>query len=218
MQLDHVFAFVRPDSPEFAHLAALGLVETYRRRHLGQGTANACFCFDNLFLELLWVCDQEEINSEAVLRTGLSQRARWITEATCPFGIAWRNEPEDTTSIRTWDYRPPYLPDGISIDVATDGDDVQQPMMFRSPGSAPPIDWPADRRGALQHRAGLTRVLHVELAMPPTVAPSPALISIAQSTILSLATAHDACYSKTIMVEHGNASAPLRIGLPIGSP
>lgn len=53
MQLDHLFVLIERDAPEFGYFRSLGLVETYRRRHLGQGTENACYCFDNLFVELL---------------------------------------------------------------------------------------------------------------------------------------------------------------------
>jgi hypothetical protein len=48
LEIDHLFVFIEPDGPEIEALRRLGLVETYRRAHPGQGTANVCFAFDNL--------------------------------------------------------------------------------------------------------------------------------------------------------------------------
>jgi len=77
LELDHIFFFVRPGGREAGALARAGLREAYRRRHPGQGTANVCYAFDNAFLELLWVEDWDEINSPAVARTKLAERAEW---------------------------------------------------------------------------------------------------------------------------------------------
>ncbi len=63
LSLCHVFVFVKPGAPEATGLYAAGMVESYRRRHPGQGTANVCFCFDNAFLELLWVTSEAEVTS-----------------------------------------------------------------------------------------------------------------------------------------------------------
>jgi hypothetical protein len=88
--IDHVFMLVSADGPEIDHLASMGLVETYRCTHPGQGTRNVCYCFDNVFLELLWVDDNDAARSDAIKRTGLYERSLWRTSGTCPFGIAWR--------------------------------------------------------------------------------------------------------------------------------
>jgi hypothetical protein len=37
MELDHVFVLIDPGGPELAYLKSLGLIETYRRQHPGQG-------------------------------------------------------------------------------------------------------------------------------------------------------------------------------------
>lgn len=52
--IDHIFMLVDPGGPEIAQMTELGLLETYRRVHTGQGTRNICYCFDNMFLELLY--------------------------------------------------------------------------------------------------------------------------------------------------------------------
>lgn len=57
-QIDHVILFVPTKAPEAAALSTLGHIESFRRAHPGQGTSNACFCFDNAYLGLLWVADR----------------------------------------------------------------------------------------------------------------------------------------------------------------
>lgn len=183
MDLDHIFLFVEPDAPEFAQMAELGFAETYRRVHPGQGTENACYAFDNLFIELLWIRDADEARSEPIRRTGLYERSRWRKDGTCPFGIAWRG---NATDIAVWDYRPPYLPADMSIAVACDGDDARRPMLFRSPGSAAPIDWPEERRGDLQQAAGFGAVSEAVLVLPEDVDAGPALGALQRETPLSV--------------------------------
>jgi hypothetical protein len=131
MEIDHVFMLVSADSPI---IHSTGLIETYRRLHQGQGTQNICFCFENLFLEMLWVNNQAEATREAIGRTKLYERSKWLQDPTVnPFGIAWRkNQQPSQAEVPTWDFAPPYLPLGLVIPVATDSDDLSQPMMFQS--------------------------------------------------------------------------------------
>ena len=88
MELDHVFVMVDGEGPESERMRALGLVETYRRSHPGQGTQNICYAFENIFLELLWIADADEARSLAIARTRLFERSRWRSEAACRFGVA----------------------------------------------------------------------------------------------------------------------------------
>ncbi len=60
MQLDHIFHFVQDLEAAETLGRSLGLAETYRRNHVGQGTANICYCFENAFLELLLLTDRSE--------------------------------------------------------------------------------------------------------------------------------------------------------------
>ena len=90
LAVDHLFLLIEPDGPEIEALRHLGLTETYRRAHPGQGTANACFAFDNLYLELLWLTSEPEARSAPVARTRLWERSQWRSLGTCPFGIAVR--------------------------------------------------------------------------------------------------------------------------------
>lgn len=200
MELDHLFLFTRSDGPEIELLAQMGFVETYRRAHPGQGTANVCYCFDNLYLELLWVQDPDEVRSAPIARTKLLERSRWRNNGACPFGIAWRGD-EPTFGQPTWPFQPPYLPAGVSIPVATDSDDPSQPMMFRSPGSAAPVDWPADRRGSLQRSSGFGAVTAVRLDLPEKALAGAALRWLEQHTLLDLGRSTGCGYAMTLTIE-----------------
>ncbi len=172
--VDHLFLFVEPDGPEGDALKRLGLAETYRRAHPGQGTANVCFAFDNLFLELLWLTSEAEARSGPIARTRLWERSRWREDGTCPLGVAVRGDLADA-GVPTWDYCPPYLPQGVSIPVAIASDDPALPMVFVSPGNQPLVDWPEVRRGPLQRTAGFGKVLSVDLGLPAPAACAPLL-------------------------------------------
>jgi len=72
-----VFMLIDPQGDEIKRLRSLGIAETYRRQHPGQGTQNVCFCFDNLFVELLWINKVEDALSDKITRTKLFERSRW---------------------------------------------------------------------------------------------------------------------------------------------
>ena len=215
MELDHVFVFVEPDGPELPYLRSLGLIETYRRRHPGQGTENICFCFDNIFLECLWISSVDEATSDLIARTGLYDRSQWRTRGTSPFGLAWRDSASSPPiEIATWSFKPPYLPVGMSIDVAIESDDPRQPMMFKSPGSMPPATWSIDKRGVLQEPAGLGKVLAVVFNWPKHAPPAPSVEALAATAIIDLVPAEDDSASISLFVERTSDVTPLHISLP----
>jgi Glyoxalase-like domain len=177
MELDHLFILWRPGDGLRETLEGLGLAETYRRRHLGQGTSNICYCFDNAFLELLWVEDAAVLSGPLIARTGLLERSRHRELQTCPLGLAWRGAAPGPV----WSFRPPYLAPDMDIAVSVDSDDPRLPMMFQSPGDTPPLAWPETRRGALQHGSGFGSLRIVELRLPALSPDSDALDTIAAS-------------------------------------
>ena len=216
MEIDHVFVFVEPEGAELDYLYSLGLIETYRRTHAGQGTQNVCFCFDNMFVECLWVSNAGELHSPAIARTGLYERSQWRTAGTSPFGIAWRPTGNDADfEPATWSFQPPYLPAGMAIAVSVDSDDPRQPMMFSSPGTAPPVQWAPERRQGLQRQAGLGRVLGLRLELPLAVTPSPTLAALARATVLDVRAVAGEIPSLTCEVERLDHGAPLVIRLPV---
>jgi hypothetical protein len=131
LALDHVFICCSVGAPEAAALVRLGLQEGSPNQHPGQGTACRRFFFANAYLELLWVSDEEEAQSEAVRRTRLWER--WSTRGvgTCPFGIVLRPDPpgDSNPPFETCAYCPPYLPSGKAIELAV-GTPLSEPEFF----------------------------------------------------------------------------------------
>jgi len=215
MELCHVFMFVAPGAPEAAQLEAAGLRESFRREHPGQGTANRCYCFDNAYLELLWVTDMAAISSPAVARTGLAERAAWRVGDASPFGIAVRTErPGDPLPFDSWDYRPPYLPAGLSVPVAVDSADPRQPMVFRSPGNARPDRWEDGRAGNRQRPAGLAEITMVEITLGPQAEPSPALAALNAAGIVSIAVSSAAGPGLRLTLSGTDGAAAASLALP----
>ena len=187
MELDHLFVFLDENSPEAERLRDGGLTESFRREHQGQGTANQCFCFDDFYLELLWVTDAEALEREPTRRTGLLERSNWRETVASPFGLSWRlDDKKDEPAGGFWDYKPAYLPNGGAIPVALESGDPRQPFLFQSPNNAAPRDWPPARHGGLQHDAGYLNLVELELALPAEVPPGPCLRSLAEATQLRL--------------------------------
>jgi hypothetical protein len=215
LEIDHLFVFIEPDGPEIEALRRLGLVETYRRAHPGQGTANVCFAFDNLYLELLWLTSEAEARSGPIARTRLWERSQWRSLGTCPFGIAVRGDLAGA-GVPVWDYRPPYLPPGLSIAVATGSDDPMQPMLFVSPGREAPRDWPAERRGRLQRDAGWGEVREVVLRLAAGVAPCAALVSLAAASGLTLQPGEGPAHGLSLDLVGVDGSVARTLSIPDG--
>jgi len=176
-RLDHVFVFV--DGPTAARAAeAAGLVPTHRRVHHRQGTANACFRFGPVFLELLWVHDAAELRSEAVARTGLWARSQWRSRGTCPFGVCLRGQP----AFPTWAYTVPF-PAGISVQMAQTSSRADEPLVFTFPATEakqPPSVQPLG-----------CSITTVELAYPVAGPPSDAVQAV-QAVQAGMVTVRDA--------------------------
>lgn len=215
MELDHLFVFIEPDSDAVQGLLQAGLKETYRRTHLGQGTANLCFCFDNLYIECIYLTNALEAASPAIQRTGLLERSAWRTNGSCPFGLAWRGVSARDAGINCWDYTPPYLPPNMAIQVAEDSDDVGQPMMFTFDGATPPSAWPAIRQNGLQLPASLGAITSVQLTLPATVSPSSALRTMQSHGVLDIREGTRE-YGLALGIADRNKHETVRLALPEG--
>jgi hypothetical protein len=212
--IDHVLVFVAPEAPEIDTLAALGLAESFRRAHPGQGTANACFCFDNAYVELLWLADAAEAASCGLARSNLLARAGGRHSGASPFGIALRHPDADAPlPFPHWDYAAPFLPAGMSIPVATASDDPRQPLLFRSPGNVRPDRWTDGRAGDRQRAAGLAEITGVTLAFPSGVRPDQAWATLAAEGPLAIH--HEAAAPVlTLELSRADGGARQRLRLP----
>ena len=130
LEVDHAFVTCAPGAPEGDALLKLGFVEGSGNTHPGQGTANRRFFFENFMLELLWVTDQREAQSERTRRTRLWERWAQREQGVCPFGIVFRcaDERPSSAPFPVWSYMPAYL-SGMSIEIA-EGTTLQEPELF----------------------------------------------------------------------------------------
>lgn len=111
LELDHLFVCTAPGAPEAEELIRLGLREGPSNHHPGQGTANRRFSFENAMLELLWVSNAKEAQSEQTRRTLLWERWSGRESGACPFGICLRprGPGQGELPFPAWEYRPAYL-------------------------------------------------------------------------------------------------------------
>lgn len=201
LRLHHVFAFVPPDPPPPS-----GLVESFRRAHPGQGTANVCFMFDDTYLELLWETNRAEITAPVLARTRLAERARWRETGACPFGICLvRDTADEVQPFRTWDYAPPFLPPGLNIPVATLSDDAEQPFVFLPPV----IGRPEPHR-----QPGLGAIIGVHLDRPGPAPESPDLHAVAALGLLTLGAGPE--WRMVLTIARENGGPPRHLSLPDG--
>lgn len=214
LEIDHVFVFTEPAAvQEIERLNAAGLVQSNRRRHVGQGTANACYCFDNAYLELLWAVDDAELAAPAVARTRLGERSRWPKTGASPFGLAVRRKDGGTLPFETWPYEAPFLPAGLSLPVAVASDDPAQPMLFQSPGTARPDQWANGRAGDRQTSARLAEITSVELAFPAGTEPADAFKRLADDGLIALRQ-QAAEPAMTLIISRSDAALPCALTLP----
>jgi hypothetical protein len=73
-ELDHCFIWTEVGAPEADLLIEFGLTEGQPNTHPGQGTANRRFFFENVMLELLWVHNKTEAQSNPIQETRLWER------------------------------------------------------------------------------------------------------------------------------------------------
>ena len=168
MEIDHIFLCVKPEAPEAESLKVFGLTEGNRRIHQGQGTANVCFFFHNAYLELLWLNDSNEIQSPVVSFTGLWQRCRWQETKACPFGIALRGATPNLleTPFSTWNYYAPYLPLNAFIPILANSENLSEPLIFISPSSQKPANYPLEKQRPLTHQAGFKEITALRVILP----------------------------------------------------
>ncbi len=130
MELDHIFICTKKCAPEAELLKALGLSEGSRNSHPGQGTSNRRFFFHNIMLELLWLENPDEAQSELTKPTGLYERCSQSDESISPFGFCFRpsDKTETLAPFPAWKYSPVFFPTPLTIDVGNTP--MNEPMWF----------------------------------------------------------------------------------------
>lgn len=183
---DHLFIFTAIRAPEAEHLISLGLKEGRSNIHPGQGTANRCFFFRNFMLELLWVDKPEEAQSDIIAPLHLWERWSQRGKQACPFGLCLRSNTLDEIPFATWDYCPPYKPDSLKLSIATNSNNVAEPMLFHIHPHKRPDCWPIERLQPLDHSLRLKELTRMSLAGAYANSPSPELQTVCDILPLDL--------------------------------
>jgi hypothetical protein len=188
LELDHLFICTQINAPEGDRLVSFGLTEGSSNIHTGQGTANRRFFFHNCMLELLWVRDPVEVQSEITRPMHLWERWRDRAKGACPFGFCFRPAANTTGVLpfATWNYRPAYLPDSLSIPVASNAEVLTEPMLFYLPFRKRQDSYSEDKREPLHHAAGLTEITRTTLVSPHVDSLSPELQAAIASNLIDL--------------------------------
>lgn len=211
-ELDHVFLAVSRGAPEIETLLAAGFAEGPPNTHPGQGTACRRIFFDNAYLELLWLEDEAEASAPSVERTGLARRLACLPGLSrLGLGLRSAGGEDSALPVRTGSYSPPYLPAGVSIEVAASSRKLHEPLLFFVPGP---------RRGSRPggpHPNGAERMTDVTLGLPGDGPASDELAWLQTSGCARIVPAD--AESLTVVLDHGRqgqrlscaAAMPLRL-------
>ena len=187
IDVDHIFICVRSGAPEAEALKAMGLTEGLPNKHPGQGTANRRFFFHNIFIELLWLDDAAEAQSELTRPTMLYERLAASNDETSPFGICFRPAAlgGNKAPFPSWNYKPVYLPSNFEVEIASDIP-LSEPMWFFLSFASRPDSAPQERRQPFVHQTGFMEVTSLRIVLPKIKSLSVAARSIIQSEYLSI--------------------------------
>jgi len=192
LSVDHVFMLVDPEQAEqsVAALDRAGLTPSSRRSHGRLGTSNVFFCFDNCFLEILWIANRADASRSPLARQ-LLERSDLQGRGAFPFGIGFRTgDRSDPLPFETWSYQPPG-DSGLANDVAiaVSASDIEQPLLFRAQRSRRPDAWTDGNAGLRQRPGGYSEIVGLRLCIPEGVDPSVDLQALAGLGLCTLGSA-----------------------------
>lgn len=214
--IDHVFMLVEHGGAEtMAKLAKGGLTQSYSRKHVGMGTANIFICFDNAFLELVWIENEAEALSGPVGKR-LAERNFKQKQGAMPYGIAVRAPSMDhVMPFEGWRFTPPSVSDmKNTVMIANSSDDLAQPFLFRSQRSVPPSAWTDDLAGKRQVAGGFGSIIAWRLELPKGTAPNKDLLNLQELGLLTLGETSGTTAAWTITVSRLGGGKPRRFRLP----
>jgi hypothetical protein len=115
-------------------LVSAGFVEGSNRVHPGQGTRNRKFYFENFFLEIVWIHDEEELKSEQMAPTCLWERANHSIYGLSPFALCLAPTEDSVVLFRnSIRYQPSYGPEGNAFSILTHKKHPYLPWTCRLP-------------------------------------------------------------------------------------
>jgi hypothetical protein len=117
--------------------------------------------------------------------------------------------------IATWEYRPPYLPSGLHIDVASETSD-SEPILFATPfGGRPDAKVPTEHRQLLVHPRGVGEITAVHITLPRGGFTSHAARAVQQTSSVSFGSGSE--HLAEVEFDHGEQgqSQDFRPTLPL---
>jgi hypothetical protein len=219
-ELDHLFIMTDIGAPIADRLISCGLTEGRSNTHPGQGTANRCFFFHNAMLELLWVHDPVEAQSEIIYPTRLWERWESRNDGkVCPVGICLRpsRNSEETSAFASWSYRPPYLPaDMDSIAIGNNSDVLTEPLLFQTPFAKRPDQYLSEKsRSTLEHQNAWREITRVELVSPAANNLSPEMQAAINTDQIELRLGTEYCVNLGFDGERQHQQLDFRPDLPL---
>jgi len=137
-EVDHVFFFCKPFAPEMSALEAAGFRRMpHTNPHGDQGTIGRYFYMDNVYLEFLWVTDDQiAAANEKRCDTDMNARQNWReSEGVSPIGIGIRDHDyEADPPAREHVYKADWMGPGDDyLGVFTPEYRMNEPWVFRMP-------------------------------------------------------------------------------------
>jgi len=145
-EVDHLLIYVRPeaarpDSPERRRLESAGLRPLNQpARHADVGTASLGYLFENAYLELVWIEDENLARSAAPDLIARTIRAGTLWS---PFGVGLRGTAGRATPppFAARRYHADWMKPGDSIWIAEDGAGGRGPKVFVVPPAMAMPSW-----------------------------------------------------------------------------
>lgn len=215
MVIDHIF-FVSPSAgaaAERRRLAQAGFTESCHRKHVGIGTESIFFCFDNAFLEVLWIADEEVARAGRYSKQVLERSTRDLGDL-ARFGIGLRApRPGADLPFDHHAYPPPSAILPNPVQVAVSSDDPAQPLIFRAQRTLPPAAWVDGLAGERQTRGGFANIDEWRFEVPVEFTPSRDLERLSDERALMLVKTGVSA-SLSILVSRSDGGPPRRFMFP----
>lgn len=212
LELDHVFIFVSEGAPEADALSKFGFSEGEPNVHPGQGTSNRRFFFSNMMLELLWVSNVDEVKSALTKPTMFWERWSGRNNNRSPFGIVLRSSSAELP-FDGWEYKPNYLPEGVSFLVGNNAEILNEPIFFRMPFGKMPGS--KKKTQPFQNNSGFTKVTSLCVKMPQTSPESPIIKTLGDVDTISFKESDSHVMEVGFDGEHRGKSKDFRPELPL---
>ena len=173
-EIDHLMIMTDVGAPAANQLVEAGITEGAPNTHPGQGTTNRRFFFNNGMLEFIWVHDEDEATNNLTKPTYLLPRWQGRGKSASPFGVCFRpTSLELPAPFPSWDYKPEYLPEGMSMQIADTVNQIQEPFLFFASRLKAP-----DQK--IEHSAGMENITSVHIIHPYPNLSSPSIGAIQQ--------------------------------------